>query len=88
VNWSIFVRISHDKHIHFFISADNHRKLTTQINIEGDPLLNDDFAYATSDGWCRMSSSGRRHCFGLGWSRPSVGAALCVVLRRGRTIFM
>jgi catechol 1,2-dioxygenase len=37
-------------HIHFFISADNHRKLTTQINIEGDPLLNDDFAYATRDG--------------------------------------
>ncbi|MDD8022988.1 MAG: catechol 1,2-dioxygenase [Paracoccaceae bacterium] len=37
-------------HIHFFISADDHRKLTTQINIEGDPLINDDFAYATRDG--------------------------------------
>ena len=37
-------------HIHFFISADGHRKLTTQINIEGDPLINDDFAYATRDG--------------------------------------
>lgn len=37
-------------HIHFFISADDHRKLTTQINIEGDPLLNDDFAYATREG--------------------------------------
>ncbi|MFK0161040.1 catechol 1,2-dioxygenase [Rhizobium sp. NPDC090279] len=37
-------------HIHFFISADNHRKLTTQINIAGDPLVNDDFAYATRDG--------------------------------------
>lgn len=37
-------------HIHFFISADAHRKLTTQINIEGDPLVNDDFAYATRDG--------------------------------------
>ena len=36
-------------HIHFFISADGHRKLTTQINIEGDPLVNDDFAYATRD---------------------------------------
>lgn len=36
-------------HIHFFISADGHRKLTTQINIEGDPLINDDFAYATRD---------------------------------------
>lgn len=37
-------------HIHFFVSADDHRKLTTQINIEGDPLINDDFAYATRDG--------------------------------------
>lgn len=37
-------------HIHFFISADGHRKLTTQINIAGDPLVNDDFAYATRDG--------------------------------------
>lgn len=37
-------------HIHFFISADGHRKLTTQINIAGDPLINDDFAYATRDG--------------------------------------
>lgn len=36
-------------HIHFFVSADGHRKLTTQINIEGDPLVNDDFAYATRD---------------------------------------
>ncbi|MVA54696.1 catechol 1,2-dioxygenase [Agrobacterium vitis] len=37
-------------HIHLFVSADGHRKLTTQINIEGDPLVNDDFAYATRDG--------------------------------------
>jgi len=37
-------------HIHFFISADSHRHLTTQINIEGDEYLNDDFAYATRDG--------------------------------------
>ncbi|QTL04809.1 catechol 1,2-dioxygenase [Aquabacter sp. L1I39] len=37
-------------HIHFFVSAADHRKLTTQINIEGDPLINDDFAYATRDG--------------------------------------
>jgi catechol 1,2-dioxygenase len=37
-------------HIHFFVSADGHRKLTTQINIEGDPLVYDDFAYATRDG--------------------------------------
>lgn len=37
-------------HIHFFVTADGHRKLTTQINIDGDPLVNDDFAYATREG--------------------------------------
>jgi len=37
-------------HIHFFVSADNFRKLTTQINIDGDPFLWDDFAFATRDG--------------------------------------
>lgn len=36
-------------HIHFFISADGHRKLTTQINIAGDKYLHDDFAYATRE---------------------------------------
>lgn len=37
-------------HIHFFVTAEGHRKLTTQINIDGDPLVYDDFAYATRDG--------------------------------------
>ncbi|MES2259359.1 MAG: catechol 1,2-dioxygenase [Pseudomonadota bacterium] len=37
-------------HIHFFVTAAGHRKLTTQINIEGDPYLWDDFAFATRDG--------------------------------------
>jgi catechol 1,2-dioxygenase len=36
-------------HIHFFASADAHRHLTTQINIDGDPYLRDDFAYATRE---------------------------------------
>lgn len=36
-------------HIHFFISAPNHRHLTTQINLAGDKYLHDDFAYATRD---------------------------------------
>ncbi|APC14401.1 catechol 1,2-dioxygenase [Pseudomonas frederiksbergensis] len=36
-------------HIHFFISADDHRHLTTQINLDGDKYLHDDFAYATRD---------------------------------------
>ena len=37
-------------HIHFFISAPGYRKLTTQINIDGDRFLHDDFAFATRDG--------------------------------------
>lgn len=37
-------------HIHFFVTADGHRKLTTQINIDGDPYLWDDFAFATREG--------------------------------------
>jgi catechol 1,2-dioxygenase len=36
-------------HIHFFVSAPGYRKLTTQINIAGDKLLHDDFAFATRD---------------------------------------
>ncbi|MDR5781975.1 catechol 1,2-dioxygenase [Caballeronia sp. LZ065] len=36
-------------HVHFFVYSDKHRKLTTQINIEGDPLIWDDFAYATRE---------------------------------------
>jgi catechol 1,2-dioxygenase len=37
-------------HIHFFVTASGHRKLTTQINIDGDEYLHDDFAFATRDG--------------------------------------
>ncbi|QCI95849.1 catechol 1,2-dioxygenase [Novosphingobium sp. EMRT-2] len=36
-------------HIHFFVSAPGYRHLTTQININGDPYLHDDFAFATHD---------------------------------------
>ena len=36
-------------HIHFFVSADGHRHLTTQINIDGDEYLHDDLAFATRD---------------------------------------
>lgn len=36
-------------HIHFFVSAPGYRHLTTQINIDGDPYLYDDFAHATRD---------------------------------------
>ena len=37
-------------HIHFFVTAEGQRKLTTQINIDGDPYLWDDFAFATREG--------------------------------------
>ena len=37
-------------HIHFFVSAPGQRKLTTQINIDGDKYLWDDFAFATREG--------------------------------------
>ncbi|GFM88541.1 catechol 1,2-dioxygenase [Pseudomonas cichorii] len=36
-------------HVHFFVSAAEHRHLTTQINLDGDQYLHDDFAYATRD---------------------------------------
>lgn len=36
-------------HIHFFAYAPGYQRLTTQINIAGDPLLHDDFAFATRD---------------------------------------
>lgn len=37
-------------HVHYFVTSDGHRKLTTQFNVEGDPLTWDDFAYATREG--------------------------------------
>ncbi|MFY9812478.1 catechol 1,2-dioxygenase [Aquabacterium sp.] len=37
-------------HIHFFAHAEGKRKLTTQINIESDPHLWDDFAFGTREG--------------------------------------
>lgn len=40
---------SRPAHVHFFVSAGGFRHLTTQINIADDPLVHDDFAYATRD---------------------------------------
>lgn len=37
-------------HIHFLVTGDGQRPLTTQINIPGDAYLQDDFAFATRDG--------------------------------------
>ena len=36
-------------HIHVFVSAPGHRHLTTQVNIDGDKFLHDDFAFATRE---------------------------------------
>ncbi|WP_395678061.1 catechol 1,2-dioxygenase [Inquilinus sp.] len=56
-------------HIHFFVSAPGHRKLTTQINIDGDAYLHDDFAFATRDGLIpeirRVADSDQVHARGL-----------------------
>lgn len=45
-------------HIHFFVEAPGHRKLTTQINLAGDKYLHDDFAFGTRDG---LVSEAQRH---------------------------
>jgi catechol 1,2-dioxygenase len=37
-------------HVHFFVTAAGHRRLTTQINIDGDAYLWDDFAFASREG--------------------------------------
>lgn len=37
-------------HIHFLVSGQGKRALTTQVNIPGDTFLDDDFAFATRDG--------------------------------------
>ena len=36
-------------HVHFFVTAPGYRQLTTQINIDGDKYLHDDFAFGTRD---------------------------------------
>jgi catechol 1,2-dioxygenase len=36
--------------VHYFVTAPGHRKLTTQINIDGDKYLWDDFAFASREG--------------------------------------
>ena len=41
---------SRPAHIHYFVRAEGYRHLTTQINIADDPLVHDDFAFATRDG--------------------------------------
>lgn len=60
---------SRPAHIHFFVTAPGHRKLTTQINIEGDPLIWDDFAFATREDLVphitRYSASEAKEKFGI-----------------------
>ncbi len=56
-------------HIHFFVSAPGYRKLTTQINIDGDEYLHDDFAFATRDELIpevrRIEDAAKVHAKGL-----------------------
>ena len=56
-------------HVHFFVSAPGYRKLTTQINIDGDKYLHDDFAFGTRDELIprvdRITDAGEIHKLGL-----------------------
>ncbi len=56
-------------HVHFFVEAKGFRKLTTQINIDGDAYLHDDFAFGTRDDLIppieRVTDSGAIHKAGL-----------------------
>ncbi len=60
-------------HIHFFVTAPGYRQLTTQINIDGDKYLHDDFAFGTRDGLIpqvtRIADATEIHQAGL--NRPS-----------------
>lgn len=60
---------SRPAHVHFFVTAPGHRKLTTQINIEGDKYLHDDFAFGTRDELIppveRVTDAGEVHKAGL-----------------------
>jgi catechol 1,2-dioxygenase len=56
-------------HVHFFVEAPGYRKLTTQINIDGDKYLHDDFAFGTRDDLIpaiqRVSDASEIHKAGL-----------------------
>jgi catechol 1,2-dioxygenase len=56
-------------HVHFFVNAPGYRKLTTQINIDGDKYLHDDFAFGTRGELIprveRVADAGEIHKFGL-----------------------
>jgi catechol 1,2-dioxygenase len=64
-------------HIHFFVSAPGYRKLTTQINIDGDEYLHDDFAFATRDGLIpqvkRVTDAASARARGLNASYAEIG---------------
>ncbi len=56
-------------HVHFFVTAPGYRQLTTQINIDGDKYLHDDFAFGTRDDLIppveRISDAAAIHRAGL-----------------------
>jgi catechol 1,2-dioxygenase len=64
-------------HIHFFVVAPGYRKLTTQINIDGDEYLHDDFAFATRDGLIpevkRVTDAAAIHARGLNAPYAEIG---------------
>ena len=64
-------------HIHFFVSAPGYRKLTTQINIDGDEYLHDDFAFATRNELIpqvtRVTDAASVHARGLNAPYAEIG---------------
>lgn len=71
-------------HIHFFVTAPGYRKLTTQINIEGDEYLHTDFAFGTRDGLIpavkRVEDAGEIHARGLNKPFASIDFDFAVAL--------
>jgi catechol 1,2-dioxygenase len=74
-------------HIHFFVSAPAHRHLTTQINIDCDPYLRDDFAYATKEALIPAVArrAGGELGESLGVQGPHAEIAFDFVLQRARS---
>ena len=76
-------------HVHFFVIAHSYRKLTTQINIDGDEYLHDDFAFPRVK---RVTDAAEIHKVGLNLplarirfdftvTRKAAGAPTAIVAR-------
>ena len=73
-------------HVHYFVSAPEHRLLTTQINFTGDEYLHTDFAFGTRDELIvsleHVSDAAEIHKVGL--NKPFARAKFDIVLTKER----